>query len=291
MATPCRRAAQEVLYYADQAGALGYHELTAEGQPVSKIFVKMTLAGKQLVSVTASHELFEMVIDPVANLWAEAADGTEYAYEMSDPVEEDTFLVDGVAMSNFVHPSWFEPFKHPPGTKFDHLGLLKKPFSMTTGGYMILKKKGKVSQVFGSKAKGEAFREGRSIRSSQRISKRCQRPAHEAREEGCEETREGQLTTIGPAKRRLSRRARGDETSVATIIRPRHGPMQPRQIRRGHVSVFKDHGQGRVSCYFLPISCQIAPNIRNGAGGGRAREWFALMIAVNGGALGAAFGV
>ena len=142
---------------ADQAGALGYHELTTKGQPVSKIFVKTTLADKQLVSVTASHELFEMVIDPLANLWAEAADGTEYAYEMSDPVEEDTFLVDGVAMSNFVHPSWFEPFKHPPGTKFDHLGLLKKPFSMTKGGYMILKKKGKVSQVFGSKTKEKRF--------------------------------------------------------------------------------------------------------------------------------------
>jgi hypothetical protein len=49
---------------------------------------------------------------------------------MSDPVEEDTFLVDGIEMSNFVHPAWFEPFKHPPGTKFDHLGLLKKPFSI-----------------------------------------------------------------------------------------------------------------------------------------------------------------
>jgi hypothetical protein len=142
---------------ADQAGALGYHDLTKDGQPVSKIFVKTTLDDKQLVSVTACHELFEMTIDPIANLWAEAADGTEYAYEMSDPVEEDTFLVDGIAMSNFVHPSWFEPFKHPPGTKFDHLGLLKKPFSMTKGGYMIVKKKGKVSQVFGSAAKAKRF--------------------------------------------------------------------------------------------------------------------------------------
>jgi hypothetical protein len=60
-------------------------------------------------------------------------------------------------MSNFVHPSWFEPFDHPPGTKFDHLGLLKKPFTMTKGGYMIIKKKGKVSQVFASKAKERRF--------------------------------------------------------------------------------------------------------------------------------------
>src|SRR5262249_13565192 len=93
------------LYYLDIADAdkaLGYHELTEQGQPISKIVVKKTLAAGELVSVTASHELFEMAIDPLANLWAEAADGKEYAYEMSDPVEEDTFLVDGIAMSNFV---------------------------------------------------------------------------------------------------------------------------------------------------------------------------------------------
>jgi len=142
---------------ADAAGALGYHDLTKNGQPLSKIFVKTTLSDNQLVSVTACHELFEMVIDPVANLWAEAADGTEYAYEMCDPVEEDTYMVDGIAMSNFVHPAWFEPFKHPAGTKFDHLGLLKKPYSMTKGGYMIVKKRGKVSQVFGSLAKEKRF--------------------------------------------------------------------------------------------------------------------------------------
>jgi hypothetical protein len=69
---------------ADTAGALGYHDLTKDGQPVSKIFVKTTLQDNQLMSVTAAHELFEMVIDPIANLWSEAADGTEYAYEMSD---------------------------------------------------------------------------------------------------------------------------------------------------------------------------------------------------------------
>jgi hypothetical protein len=88
---------------ADTAGALGYHDLTQNDQPISKIFVKTTLDDKQSVSVTACHELFEMAIDPIANLWAQAADGTEYAYEMSDPAEEDTFDVDGIAMSNFVH--------------------------------------------------------------------------------------------------------------------------------------------------------------------------------------------
>jgi hypothetical protein len=151
---------------ADTAGALGYHDITKNGQPVSKIFVKTTLEANEVVSVTACHELFEMVIDPVANLWAQADDGTEYAYEMSDPVEEDTFVVDGIKMSNFVHPAWFEPFKHPKGTKFDHLGLLTKPFSMTKGGYMITMKNGKVKQVYGSKVKQQRF---------QREDRRCHR--------------------------------------------------------------------------------------------------------------------
>ena len=148
----------QLVYFDDAhgAGALGYHNLTQHGQPISKVFVKTTLANNELVSVAASHELFEMVIDPIANLWAED-NGTEYAYEMCDPVEEDTFVFDEVQMSNFVHPSWFEPFKHPPGTKYDQLGLLSKPFSMTKGGYMIVKKNGKVAEVFGSKAKEERF--------------------------------------------------------------------------------------------------------------------------------------
>jgi hypothetical protein len=142
---------------ADAAGAEGYHDLTHNGQPVSKVFVKTSLDDNVPVSVTASHELFEMVIDPIANLWAQATGRTEYAYEMCDPVEEDTFMVDGIAMSNFVHPSWFETFKHPPGTKYDHLGKLKKPFSMTKGGYVIKKKNGRVKEVFGSKAKAVRF--------------------------------------------------------------------------------------------------------------------------------------
>jgi hypothetical protein len=149
----------QLVYFddADTAGALGYHDLTKNGQPISKIFVKTTIADGQKVSVTACHELFEMAIDPVANLWSQAHDGTEYAYEMCDAVEEDEFLIDGIAMSNFVHPSWFEPFKHPAHTKFDHLGKLTKPFSMTHGGYVIVMKNGQVSQQFGSEEKAERF--------------------------------------------------------------------------------------------------------------------------------------
>jgi hypothetical protein len=43
-----------------QPGALAYHDLTPDGLPQSKVFVKTTLDDHELVSVSASHELVEM---------------------------------------------------------------------------------------------------------------------------------------------------------------------------------------------------------------------------------------
>src|SRR4051812_33906250 len=48
---------------ADQADALGYHDLTPQGLPLGKVFVRTTISSKNLVSVTASHELAEMLAD------------------------------------------------------------------------------------------------------------------------------------------------------------------------------------------------------------------------------------
>ncbi|WP_164938739.1 hypothetical protein [Bradyrhizobium guangdongense] len=153
-----KRTDWQLVYFDDAShkNMLGRHELTHRGQPISKIFVKAL--GDEPVSVAASHELFEMVLDPMANLWADKNRNTQYAYEVCDAVEEDAFVVNGFPMSNFVYPSWFEPFKHPRGTKFDHKGTLKAPFSMTEGGYVIKKVNGrKVIKAFGSPAKRRRF--------------------------------------------------------------------------------------------------------------------------------------
>jgi hypothetical protein len=143
---------------ATDADSLGFHDLTDEGQPVSMVFVKTTLADGSSVSVTASHEIVEMAIDPIANMYAQ--NGSKlYAYEVSDPVEEDTFDVDGVPMSNFVTPAWFEPFDHPVGTKFDILDTLSKPFEISAGGYasVLDQSTGKLTDIFGSPAKARRF--------------------------------------------------------------------------------------------------------------------------------------
>lgn len=143
---------------ADAANALGYHDLTKNGQPISKVFVKPTIAAGQKVSVTASHELLEMMIDPGAQLWAQSTDGRFYAYEMCDAVEDEEYLIDGISVSDFLHPSFFESWHQPRSIQFDHLKKVSQPFQTLQNGYQIVSDGKSVKEVFGSVAKERDFR-------------------------------------------------------------------------------------------------------------------------------------
>jgi hypothetical protein len=151
---------------ADQPGALAYHDLTPDGWPLSKVFVRTTLENGDKVSVSASHELVEMLVDPAINMMTTGPDPKViYAYESADPVEELSFDVNGLPMSDFVYPSYFEVFRKAGSSKFDHLDKVRKPFQVLSGGYQIVFKNGQWSQVhgsaprplFGSKAKEKRF--------------------------------------------------------------------------------------------------------------------------------------
>ncbi|HEX9546822.1 MAG TPA: hypothetical protein VF942_05765 [Acidimicrobiales bacterium] len=142
---------------ADVANALGYHDLTPDGLPLSKVFVRTTLGAGQKVSVTAGHELAEMMVDPAINLCSTGPNNRMYAYETADAVEEEEFQLNGVALSDFVYPSWFEIFRKPGSTRFDHLNKVNRPFQILPGGYMPVFVNGKWTQIFGSKAKAERF--------------------------------------------------------------------------------------------------------------------------------------
>jgi len=143
---------------ADVANALGYHDLTPDGLPLSKVFVQTTLAVKQKVSVTACHELAEMLVDPAINLAAAGPRNVFYAYETADAVEEIEFTIDGIAMSDFVYPAWFEAFRKPGSAQFDYAKKVRRPFQILAGGYMSVFKNGKWTEIFGSRAKARRFR-------------------------------------------------------------------------------------------------------------------------------------
>ena len=131
-----------ILDDSDQAGALGYHDVTKQGRPLGKVFAKTDKQFGEQWSATASHELLEMLADPNINLTVFEEDtgaaGRLYAYEVCDACEAEQFSykIDGVLLSDFVFPSWFESFRKAGSTQFDFTKGIKKPFELLKGGYI-----------------------------------------------------------------------------------------------------------------------------------------------------------
>jgi hypothetical protein len=126
-----------------------------KGQPVALVFVKNALGDQaplnkcNKVSLAASHELAEMLVDPGNNLWGEDGKGTLYAYEVCDVVEAKYFRVNGLAMSDFVYPAFFERFRKRNSMQFDHMKKVKHPFEVLKDGYAPVRKAGKRDKLFG----------------------------------------------------------------------------------------------------------------------------------------------
>lgn len=154
---------------ADVAGALGYHDVTPSGTPLGKVFVETTLKAGEKLGVTASHELAELLVDPGCQQWAIAADNrTFYAYETADAVEETSFQIDGIDVTNFVYPAWFDGYLRSGSQQFDLLGLVKRPYQLLPGGYASIVQNGRMRQIFGSKAKAERFNPAAKARRANR---------------------------------------------------------------------------------------------------------------------------
>lgn len=124
---------------ADQAGALGYHDLARGGLPLGKVFAKTTIEEGGKWTVTFSHELLEMLADPNINLCAFDEEAARlYAYEVCDAVEADElgYDIDGVTVSDFVLPGWFEPMHVGKHEKFAFRSHVTAPFQILSGGYI-----------------------------------------------------------------------------------------------------------------------------------------------------------
>lgn len=124
----------------DEAGALGYHDYTPDGRPISYVFAKDDIQYGYSPTVTATHEIGEMIADPWISESFQVSNTKFYAKEIGDPVESDEFgydiLIEGFApvkCSDFVLPNWFIPGSTG---HYDFVGHCTKPLQLLSGGYM-----------------------------------------------------------------------------------------------------------------------------------------------------------
>lgn len=122
----------------DEANALGYHDLTDEGLPIGKVFAKTSKQAGETWTSVASHEIVEMLADPdistVVLVQTGAHAGKLFARESADPVQEQSYQIGKTWVSNFVTPQWF--MNTAKAGPYDHLGKLRKPFTLARGGYI-----------------------------------------------------------------------------------------------------------------------------------------------------------
>lgn len=140
----------------DPKGALGFHDLDSNFQVYARCFVQFAEQQGVPWSVVVSHEIFEMLVDPLVNqaTFLDAGNGQGYIIyeEVADPCElQYSKGAQGSPISNFVFPGWYVPGY--PG-KVDNLGLLDGPLQIASGGYAdydIVFQSSGVLQALGSK--------------------------------------------------------------------------------------------------------------------------------------------
>ena len=140
----------------DDEDYLGYH-YSPNGYPVTSIFAKDDIAKDGNISVTLSHEVLEMIVDPACNLYANRSAGVGrpqriYFYEVCDAVQCQHYKINGVEVCDFIYPEWFEDNWPARSRRFDHLGLIEAPFQILPGCYADVyeAKRGSIT-VWGSK--------------------------------------------------------------------------------------------------------------------------------------------
>ena len=145
-------------------GAVAYHDVNGQAVPLAFLALS-TCNSLDDVSTAISHELCEAAGDLDCNLWADDGSGSEWARELCDAVESNSYPIDigdgnpPVNVSDFLLPAFFaanssSPYSYMQGTPMPQTataGFPSAPFATATSGYQIKRASGTgESQVQGS---------------------------------------------------------------------------------------------------------------------------------------------
>jgi hypothetical protein len=92
-------------------------------------------------SVTLSHEILEMIVDPYGNHLVaamhplDAQQRVKYLIEVCDPCQMIWYPVNGVPVSDFYTPRYFDPV-WAGGSRYSFTGAIEHPLHILEGGYL-----------------------------------------------------------------------------------------------------------------------------------------------------------
>ena len=138
----------------EEADALGWHTEEGTEHVYGVVGAKAVLdqgakalTGPYAVSSVLSHEVIEMFVDPTCSMWSDSGHGFLIAYEACDPVQSGIYDIGGITVSDFVTADWFDP--QNSGDPVSYLKTIKRPFTMSKGGYWVQLAAGQTSEKFG----------------------------------------------------------------------------------------------------------------------------------------------
>ncbi len=167
---PINTATDAIIYIGDAAqdptvgvgNAYGYHFDNYGHIPYGFVFLDVCAKYGDVWSATLSHEVLELLGDPTAATTvtgpapqgaSSAAANVFYALEVCDPTQGDTYVIDGVVVSNFVTKTYFNMAGGSVRTNF--LSLALAPFGLRPGGYLQYQDDAGAHQVWGSQVSAQ----------------------------------------------------------------------------------------------------------------------------------------
>jgi hypothetical protein len=115
-------------------GCSGYHT-DDNGQPLAFV------SSEGNWTLTLSHEILEMLIDPYGNALRTCSNPfdkgakSSFLIEICDPSEAYSYQIDGITVSDFYTPNYFDK-EYQKGTRYSFTGVIKKPLTLLKGGYI-----------------------------------------------------------------------------------------------------------------------------------------------------------
>lgn len=133
----------------------GYHTTDERGVPITYMRYQSNW------SVTLSHELVEMLVDPYGNrvmsgqeFYGQPRDNdptndVEYLVEIADPTQtvNNGYDIQGVRVSDFYLPSFFD-LSYTQGKQYSFTGAIPAPMAIAEGGYLSFKRLGEWYQAY-----------------------------------------------------------------------------------------------------------------------------------------------